>query len=71
MCENWQSGIKNDRTANDWKKYKITQPNIDVYEGALMRHLHGAKKTSGKERQKHLAAIACNANILWSMECQK
>jgi hypothetical protein len=36
-----------------------------------MRHFHGAKKTTGKERQEHLAAIACNANILWSMESKK
>ena len=70
MCENWQAGVKNGRQLNDWYFLK-GEENKRKYESKILRHLHGAKKTFGEDRKKHLAAIACNANILWSMESKK
>jgi hypothetical protein len=72
MCENFQEGLTGDRVENGWKSLKSTTENLNKYEGALMRHFHLAKKAVlSEDRKKHLAAIACNANILWSMEGNK
>jgi hypothetical protein len=67
MCRNWEAGIKEGRTANDWETLPRTNETRERYAAKIMRHLHGYVEQRGVAAE-HLAAIACNANILWHIE---
>ena len=59
MCDNMEKGIKDGRKANGWK---TMHPDIPAYEAKILRHLREWQNTGDK---RHLAAIACDANIIW------
>jgi hypothetical protein len=67
MCRNWEAGIKEGRTANDWETLPRTNETREQYAAKIMRHLHEYVEQRGVAVE-HLAAIACNANILWHVE---
>jgi hypothetical protein len=67
MCRNWEAGIKEGRTANDWETLPQTNETRDRYAAKVLRHLHEYVEQRGVAAE-HLAAIACNANILWHVE---
>jgi hypothetical protein len=67
MCRNWEAGIKEGRTANDWETLPRTNETRERYAAKIMRHLHEYVEQRGVAAE-HLAAIACNANILWHIE---
>jgi len=62
MCDNMEDGLKDDRTVNGWKGMDWNVDLLEAYEAKILRHLH-AWQTTGDVQ--HLAAIACNANIIW------
>jgi hypothetical protein len=64
MCRNWEAGIKDGRKANDWETLPQTNETRERYAAKIMRHLHEYVEQRGVAAE-HLAAIACNANILW------
>lgn len=64
----FKAGIKEDRKANDWKEIALTDENIKKYFAKINRHAARAFLCDSYENgMPHLAAIACNANILWHM----
>jgi len=66
MCETWAEGLKGDRRPNNWKKLPWDRTIHDKYVGAIMRHLREYLSTTDPERRRQaMAAIGCNANILW------
>lgn len=69
MCGNWEKGVKGNRLPNDWESIEQTSENKDKYVAKILRHLQGyVESESPAEMTQHLAAIACNANILWHLE---
>jgi hypothetical protein len=67
MCHSWQLGVKHGRTANDWQHLPRTDETRDRYVAKILRHLQGYVEAGDDRAVKceHLAAIACDANILW------
>lgn len=60
MQRNMRRGIKDGRTEDDWKLR--TGPDIDDRLAAIERH---RQKYIQTKNAKHLAAVACNAMIVW------
>ena len=68
MDECFKAGIKGDRKANDWKDIQGTIENQNKYFAKINRHAARAFTCDSYEKaMRHLAAIACDANILWHM----
>jgi hypothetical protein len=67
MCRNWEAGIKDGRVANGWETLPRTNETRDRYVAKILRHLQRYVEQRGVAVE-HLAAIACNANILWHIE---
>lgn len=65
MCNNFEEGIKGNRMPNGWKNMKPTPETMMRYRAKILRHLHNYGTTGNPQ---DLAAIACNANILWHLE---
>jgi hypothetical protein len=63
------AGNKNGRKPNDWKDREYTKNLHDVYLSKIMRHAASSYSGTftGETKREHLAAVACNANILWHM----
>jgi hypothetical protein len=57
-------GVKNGRKAGDWKHIKPTEQNYALYQEKVRSHLTRFDITGDPS---HLAAVACNAEILWEM----
>lgn len=66
MRENMRMGIKNGRKAGDWKE-RDEEGVEDRFE-AIDRH---GEKFESTLDPRHLAAIACNALIVWWHEVKK
>jgi hypothetical protein len=66
MADNFERGLKDGRKAFDWKKIEWNDAETLKYFSKLMRHLMSAAE--GKTDCDHLAAVACNAAILWHHE---
>jgi hypothetical protein len=50
----------------DWKRLKWDSNTQLLYTAKLLGHVaKGIRAETAEERRKHLAAVACNANILW------
>jgi len=64
MAENMRKGLTEGREEHDWYKIEPTQKNIEEYFSAAMRHLMKGVPGRGGEREA-LAAVACNAMIMW------
>lgn len=57
---------KKGRQRWDWKNIKWTDTQEILYTAKLVGHMaEGLRAETAEERKKHLAAVACNANILW------
>ena len=65
MADTFAEGVKDGRTAGDWKNHPKTAETRDRYRAKILRHLHEFTNGGGRD---HLAAIACDACILWNME---
>ena len=63
------AGNKNDRKPNDWRDMPYTKNTHDVYLSKILRHAASSYSGtfSGETKRQHLAAVACNANILWHL----
>lgn len=50
----------------DWKNIKWSNEQKLLYTAKLIGHMaKSIRAETSEERLKHLAAVACNANILW------
>ena len=70
MAKCFYAGIKGNRKAHDWQDIPNTIENRDKYLSKIVRHAskgYYSDPTKLNEQRKHLAAVACNANILWHM----
>lgn len=69
MCKNFEAGLKDGRKPNDWKNIEPTPLNLNTHTGKIMRHLHNVSTMDleVEDARRDLAAIACNANILYRM----
>ena len=65
MCENFAAGVAQDpdREPNGWQTMDWDSPTESLYEAKILRHLHEWRRTRDP---RHLAAIACDANIIWT-----
>jgi hypothetical protein len=57
-------GVKDGRKAGDWKHIEPTEVNYALYQEKVRSHLTRFDITGDPA---HLAAVACNAEILWEM----
>jgi hypothetical protein len=57
-------GVKGGRKAGDWKHIEPTEVNYSLYQEKVRSHLTRFDITGDPA---HLAAVACNAEILWEM----
>ena len=66
MNANWLDGAnRTGRVVNDWRAIERTLENVRKYFEKLSRHADQAKCAGTLAvAQAHLAAVACNANIL-------
>ena len=49
-----------------WKRLKWDHETQLLYTAKLLGHVaKGIRAETAEERREHLAAVACNANILW------
>ena len=63
MAECWSNGLQGTDEPFSWMRLlPWTADKENSYLSALMRHLALYRRTRDP---KHLAAVACNANILW------
>jgi hypothetical protein len=62
--ECFAKGVKDGREAGDWKHIKPTESNYALYQEKVRSHLTRFDITGDPA---HLAAVACNAEILWGM----
>jgi hypothetical protein len=68
MATCFKGGIKDGRKAFDWMLIKPDTENAQKYRGKILRHLLDAALTEDMPRaMQHMAAIACDANILWNL----
>jgi hypothetical protein len=66
IADNWLEGIKDEREAFDWQKMEWTEAIELAYIAKTMRHFVQVDMVvTLDERVQHLAALFCNANILW------
>ena len=65
MADVFGAGVKDGRAAGDWRGHPQTDETRDKYRAKILRHLREYTNGNGRE---HLAAIACDACILWTME---
>jgi hypothetical protein len=66
IADNWANGIKGDRVAFNWMSMHWDTDVEARYLAKALRHLAQADMAGNAEnRMKHLAALFCNANILW------
>lgn len=68
MADNFYNGVLQNtgRQHYDWKKLKWDHKWQLLYTSKLIGHLAAANRAeSAEDRKMHLAAVACNANILW------
>jgi hypothetical protein len=62
--ECFAKGVKDGRKAGDWKHIEPTEQNYGLYQEKVRSHLTRFDITGDPA---HLAAVACNAEILWEM----
>lgn len=63
MCNVYRAGLTTPgREPNGWKLLAWDDEHREEYVSKILRHLHAFTQTGSRE---DLAAIACNANILW------
>lgn len=66
IVENWQRGLKDGREPFDWRTMPWDKDVEYKYLSKSIRHFIMADLAiSQDEKIKHLAALFCNANILW------
>jgi len=67
MAQEFFEGTKKKgRVWNDWKALNWSKEYELLYTAKLMGHLAKAVRADNPfDKKKHLAAVACNANILW------
>lgn len=66
IADNWLLGIKGDRKAFDWHTMHWDDGTETLYIAKTVRHLVQADMAlTLEDKIKHLAALFCNANILW------
>lgn len=66
ISANWASGLKDGRKAFDWMMMNWNMYVEGLYVAKTMRHLIQADTSQTPDLiNKHLAALFCNANILW------
>lgn len=67
VARNWKEGVKNGRSAFGWMDMDWTVWAERSYASKALRHLSHAEDPTLNitDRIKHLAAVYCNANILW------
>ena len=64
-----KGSTKDGRAYFDWKRLKWNPDLKLLYTSKLIGHMaNGIRANTAKERREHLAAVACNANILWHHE---
>jgi len=62
----WVGTFKHGRAYDDWKRLKWNDRLQLLYTSKLIGHMaKGIRGDNVQEKRKHLAAVACNANILW------
>lgn len=61
MAEVMEAGLKGERNREDWQRIERQQA-LEEYRDALLRHAFGQ---GPEDERQHLAAVACNAMILW------
>lgn len=58
--------MKPNRTLGDWKKRKWSLEQNALYAAKILGHLARAMRAGNTDdARRHIAAIACNAWILW------
>ena len=67
MHDCFYKGMQKDgRVKWDWKRLKWNENTQLLYTAKLLGHMaQGLRAETAAERCEHLAAVACNANILW------
>ena len=67
MADCFHKGVKKDgRAFDDWKTMDWGDNMQLLYTSKLIGHMaKGIRGDDPHERRKHLAAVACNANIIW------
>ena len=67
MHNEFYKGVQKDGRAYwDWKRLKWNKRIELLYTAKLLGHVaKGIRAETADERRKHLAAAACNCNILW------
>ena len=66
ICENWMDGIRDGRSAFDWQQMGWNTVVEKKYIAKTLRHfIHAEIDVPLGSQTKHLAALYCNANILW------
>lgn len=66
ISDNWSNGVKNHREPFDWIDMEWNPQVESIYMAKTLRHLVQADLARNSEIHiKHLAALFCNANILW------
>lgn len=64
MAAVMELGLKNGRNREDWKRINTAQALCE-YPDALLRHVLDGVNPPLESEEDHLAAVACNAMILW------
>ena len=66
IADNWRDGIRGSRIAFNWMNMRWDTDVEAKYLAKALRHLSQADMACNAEsRINHLAAVFCNANILW------
>jgi len=66
MLDVFDRGVKNGREFGDWQRLNWDKTYEQLYEAKLIGHFAQAMRSdSAADKCKHLAAVACNACILW------
>lgn len=66
IADNWMEGIKGSRKAFDWRTMPWDNSVEEAYLAKTLRHLvQSDMALTLDDKIKHLAALFCNANILW------
>lgn len=66
IADNWLDGIKDERIAFGWQDMHWDKSVEMAYVAKALRHfVQVDMATTADEKIQHLAALFCNANILW------
>lgn len=66
VADNWHYGVRGKRESFDWMRMRWDNNVSNAYVAKTLRHFIEADRATTQDDQlKHLAALFCNANILW------